>query len=162
MANDLIFLRRTLYQLKRQYGFPIAVYRMTIGQPDLETGLKSVTRIKVGIDRAIVMPMKAELLGFYGNALLKAGRDFAYGGFQDQDMKIVIIDARDLPDDFTIEKQDYVVYQHKKYEVGKSTKLEDNYGYLLTLKGIEGTEPNEVHEAIVYQSIRLIQNTGVQ
>ncbi len=162
MANSLVFIRRSLYQLKRQYGNPLSLSRQVIGQPDMETGAKSTTSIKMQIDLAIIMPVKAETLAFYTNSLLKAGREFAIGGFQDQDMKTVIIDGQDLPDNFEILQNDYAVYRHKKYEISKIEKLEEDSGYLLTLKGIAGMEPNEVHEASVYQSIRIIQNTGVQ
>jgi len=157
MSNNLISLRRLFYQLKRDYGYEGALYRVTPGTTDLETGAKNITRVKYTIDRMVVLGFKAESLGFYGSALMKAGREFSYGGFQDQDLKRIIIDGEDLPVDFEVQQDDYVVYQHKKFEIVKITKLEENLGYELLVNYLKGSVTNEVHEAFVFQSLRLTQ-----
>ncbi len=160
MPNNLVFLRRLLYQLKRDYGYEGALYRMTLGATNLETGAKNLTRVRYGIDRCVVLPYKFDSQGFYGAALMKTGRQFSYGGFQDQDMKHIIIDGSDLPDDFEIQPDDYFVYQHKKFEIVKIEELEQELGYLLIANYLRGVVPNEVHEANVYQSIRLVQGVS--
>ena len=160
MSRNLIFLKTQMYALKREYGFPIAVYRITPGVTDLETGEKSITRIKYAIDTAIVLPNKADTIGFYAAPLLQAARPFAYGGFQDQDLKFMIIDADDLPVDFTLEQTDSVVYEHKKFEIVTLLEIEDKIGYLITCKHLKGETPNEVHEVQIFQQVRFVQ--GVQ
>ncbi len=154
MANNLVFLRRTLYQLKREYGFGGAIYRSTPGATNLETGEKSVVKARYGIDNCIVLPFKMESLGFYGSALLKAAREFSYGGFQDQDLKRVLIDANDLPVGFTIQPDDYFIYEHKKFEIVKIEELEQGLGYSLLVNWLRGSVPNEIHEIQIYQTIR--------
>lgn len=160
MPNNLIFLRRLLYKLKREYGYEGALYRITLGATNLETGAKSLTRVKYQIDRMVVLPFKFDSASFYGASLLKAGREFAYGGFQEQDMKRVILDGSDLPEGFEVQPDDYLVYDHKKFEIVRVEELENDLGYHLTVNYLRGSIPNEVHEAVVYQSLRLVQ--GVQ
>lgn len=156
--NGLIFLRQQLYMLKMEYGIEASLYRTTVGATDLVTGTKSLTKVKIPIDRVIWMPVKFESLAFYSASFLKAAREFAYGGYQDQEFKKVIIDARDLPDGFEIIPEDFLIQNHKKYEIKVIEKLEVDAGYQLIAQRLVGAEVNEVHEATVYQSLRLLQS----
>jgi hypothetical protein len=155
-------LRQIMYQLKRGYGTAGALYRITPGTTNLETGQKSITRVKYSIDRMVVLPFKFTSQGFYGSALLKAGREFSYGGFQEQDLKYVIVDGLDLPEGFEVLPEDYLIFEHKKFEIVNIEKLEDGLGYKLVANFLRGSIPNEVHEASIYQSIRLTQAAGVE
>ncbi len=160
MAENLAFFRRMLYNLKRQHGYEGAIYRPTQGATDLETGVKSVTQAVYNIDRVVVVPYRDMSLGFYGSALLKASREFSYGGFQDQDTKTVIIDGSDLPDDFVIVQSDVFLYKHVRYEIKFIERLEQDAGYNLTVSAIKGVQPNEVHNIEVFQTIRFVQRVG--
>jgi hypothetical protein len=155
--NGLIYLRHQLYQLKMEYGIEASIYRTTVGQTDLTTGLKNLTRVKYSIDRVIWMPIKFETLAFYSASFLKAAREFAYGGALDQEFKRVILDARDLPEGFEILPEDYLIQNHKKYEIKTAEKLEVDQGYQLIVQRLVGAPVNEIHEATVYQSLRLLQ-----
>lgn len=154
--NNLSFLRDQLYALKMSYGFPGAIYRTTIGDTDLTTGKKSITRTKYEIEKAIILPIKYETVQFLSAALLKAARSFAYGGFQDQETKRILLDGDDLAQDFEIQPEDYFVYDHKKFEIVHAEKLEDGLGYQLIVKRLVGAPVNEIHELKVYQSIRFL------
>lgn len=160
MSNNLVFLRRALYQLKRDYGYEAALYRTVVGATDLGTGEKSVTRIKYKIAKCIVIPFAAQALGFYSSAYLKAAREFAYGGLQDQDVKQIIIDGADLPAGFRVQQEDYLVYEHKKFEMVKFMEMEQGLGWQLLMNGLRGAIPNEVHEASVFQTIRFVGVTN--
>ncbi len=160
MSQNLIFLKTQMYALKREYGFPAAIYRTTPGTTNLETGEKSITRVKYAIDQVIILPNKADTLGFYAAPLLKAARDFAYGGFQDQDLKFMMIDGEDLPVDFRLEQSDTIVYEHKKFEIVTLQEIEDQIGYLVTAKWLKGEASNEVHEVQVFHSLRFVQGVS--
>jgi hypothetical protein len=157
MSANLIFLKTQLYALKREYGFPAAFYRVTPGTTNLETGDKAVTRIKYTIDNVVVLPMKADTMGFYAAALLKAAREFSYGGFQDQDSKFMIIDGDDLPCGFVPNQQDSIIYEHRKYEIVTLQEIEDQVGYYIVAKYLRGEPVNEVHEVSIFQSLRFVQ-----
>lgn len=159
MSQNLIFMKTQMYALKRDYGFPAAVYRTTAGATNLETGEKSITRVKYAIDNVIVLPSRADSIGFYAAPLLQAARPFAYGGFQDQDLKFMIFDAEDLPVDFVLDQTDSIVYEHKKFEIVTLLEIEDRLGYLVSAKWLKGEAPNEVHEVQLFQRIRFVQKT---
>lgn len=158
--NNLIFLRHQFYQLKIEYGVEAALYRVVVGTTDLQTGHKSLTRVKYTIDRAIFIPIKFETISVYSASFLKAAREFAYGGAQDQEMKRVILDARDLPEGFEVLPEDYFVQNHKRYEIKYIERLEIESGYQIVVQRLTGAPVNEVHEAQVYQSIRFLQSAG--
>ena len=154
--NNLSFLQDELYSLKMSYGFEAAIYRTTVGDTDLTTGKKSLTKTKISVEKAIVLPVKFETMQFISAAILKAARTFAYGGFQDVETKRIILDGAELPDGFEVLPEDYFVYDHKKYEIVYAEKLEQDAGYQLIVKRLTGTPVNEIHEVTVYQSIRFL------
>lgn len=160
--NHLIYLRHQLYQLKMEYGIEASLYRTTVGATDLTTGEKNLTRVRYVIDRVIWMPIKFETMAFYSASFLKAAREFAYGGYQDQEFKKVILDARDLPEGFEILPDDYLVQNHKKYEIKLAEKLEVDQGYQLVVQRLVGAPVNEIHEAVVYQSLRFLHSNVVE
>jgi hypothetical protein len=143
--------------LKMEYGIEASIYRTTVGATDLTTGDKNLTRVRYGLDRVIWMPIKFETLAFYSASFLKAAREFAYGGYQDQEFKKVIIDGRDLPDGFEILPEDFLVQNHRKYEIKLAEKLEVDSGYQLIVQRLVGAPVNEIHETVNYQAVRFLQ-----
>jgi hypothetical protein len=158
MNNQLVFLRRLMYQMKMDYGRPCSIYRTTPAALNLETGAKTIVKTKYAIDRGIVIAFKSETVGFYSSALLKAAREFSYGGHQDQDIKLVTIDSADLPENFDLKQSDMFEYEFKRYEVKTIQKYEDNAGYQFVAVHMPGSEPNLVHELTVYQTLRVVQS----
>lgn len=159
--SDLAFLREQLYALKRQYPFEIDLYRVTPGQTDYPSGKKIQVRQKIHIKRAIVLPLRFETVAMYTQAFLKASREFAIGAYQDIDVKRIIIDGADLPKDYEILPDDYIVYDHKRYEITYFEKLEHSAGYLLTAKRLLGAPVNEVHEVKIQQTFRIFQRITI-
>ena len=86
--------------------------------------------------------------------LQNVGKDFAYGGYIDQEMKKVIIDAADLPRGMEILPEFEVIIGHHRYSISRLERLEENYGYLLTVKRVTGIQPKETHTRVLNQSIR--------
>jgi hypothetical protein len=157
MRNQLVFIRRMLYQMKMQYGMPCDVYKTEQQALDLETGAKTVLKTKFKIDRAIIMSFRSDTVGFYSAALLKAAREFSYGGFQDQNIRLVTIDGSDLPDGTEITQADMIAYEYKRYEIKVLQKLEGNHGYTFVALHTPGSEPRLVHEMGVHQTLRVTQ-----
>lgn len=156
--NNLQFMRHQLYMLKREYGLETGIYRTIVEETNLETGAKRISIVKNTIDQAIFVPVKFETMSLYSASYLKAAREFAYGGYQDQEVRKVIIDGNDVADDFEILPDDYLVQNHKKYEIKYAEKLEEGIGYLMIVQRLVGAEVAEVHEARVFQSIRFLQS----
>lgn len=157
MQNNLVFLRHQLYKLKQEYCSKITIYRQIISETNLKTGSKNITLNRYEIRNAVVLPIRFETKMQYSAAYLKAGREFAYGAYLDQDMKNIIIDGWDLPTGFEIIPEDFVIYKNNKYEIVNSEKLEEFKGYQLTVKRLVGAPVNEIHEFKIYQSLRFLQ-----
>jgi hypothetical protein len=49
-------LRSALYRLKRAYGVAVTIHTATAAAVDVTTGVKTVTRSAVRVDRAVVLP----------------------------------------------------------------------------------------------------------
>jgi hypothetical protein len=161
MANQLVFIRRVLYDVKKKYGEPADLYVQTLSATDLTTGSKTISRVKYHIDRVPILPVKFFQQGLYTQGYLKAAREFTYGGYQDQDIKQFIIDGNDLPVGFEILPEHYFVVDHKRYEIAVITRIEENLGYLLIVKRLTGVEIDEVNEASLYQTIRFSHSVVV-
>ncbi len=159
--NQLIFLRQAMYSLKREYGVSISLYQTVTGNTDFEAGTKSLTRTRYYIHRAVVTPIKYETSAFYNAAFLKAARGFAYGGYQDLEIKRVIIDARDLPIGLVIEPEDYLVISHQKFEIKYLEKLEGNGGWQMIVQRLKGAPVEETHVAVLYENVRFTQQWEV-
>ena len=156
MSNHMRFLKVQLYSLKREYGFSLSIYRQTVGNTNLDTGAKTLTRVSYDIQRAVVVPIKFDTSAFYSASFLKFAREFAYGGFQDIDAKRIIIDSADLPIGFKIIPEDFIVYQHKKYEIKYSEPLENNIGYQMVVQHLTGSPTNEIINLAVRHDLRFL------
>lgn len=155
MSNSLVFIRRQLYALKREYGRAIDLYSVASTASDLTIGKRQETRTKYAIRRAIVLPVSFNTMALYTRVYLQnVGKDFAYGAYIDQEMKKVIIDAADLPRALEILPEFEVMIDHHRYSISRLEKLENNYGYLLTVKRATGNQPKEIHTRVLNQSIR--------
>lgn len=156
MSNHMRFLQVQLYALKREYGFPVSIYRQTVGDTNLTTGEKNLTRTAFPVQRAVVVPIKFDTSAFYSASFLKFAREFAYGGFQDIDAKRIILDAKDLPIGFKIIPEDFVVYEHKKYEIKYSEPLENGVGYQMVVQHLTGAPTNEIFNLAVRHELRFL------
>ena len=159
MTNQRIFIRQLLYSLKREYGQPIDLYTQVINTPtDITTGKKDIVRIKYYIPKAVVVPVSFNTAYLFTQTYLKnIGREFAFGGTIDRDIKNVIIDARDLPVGVEILPEFHMMIHNERYDLGRIQKLEENAGYLIQIKRVTGTPPNALQLPIFFQNIRFRQ-----
>lgn len=161
MGNILAFETHALYKLKQEYGVPVDLYVVQKGQSNVTTGQRATVSTRIHIEQAIVVGMKFFEQGLYNQAFLKADRQYSYGAFQSQDWKTVVVDSEDLPEGMEIDPQNRFVIEHKGYEVFDVKELPGGKGYLLIVKRLTGTEPNEIAEEIVRQKLRVAQSLTV-
>jgi hypothetical protein len=157
----LDFQKRLLYDLKRQYGQPLALYIQQVSNPDLRTGQRNTVQTVYAFQQAIVVAPKFFSQGIYSASFLKAGREFAHGAFQTQDIKIIIIDGNDLPIGFEVTPDQHVVLKSKRYEVFNVEELEDSLGYIITVKRLVGVQTEEIHTSSINQKFRMTQSVNV-
>lgn len=159
MGNNLQFVRRLIYNLKRRYGVPLDFYINDVTPGDPATGKKNVVREKYSIARAIATTQGFTTLQLFTAAFMRnIGRDFAFGANFEKDTVQVLIDARDLPVGIRITpERSYIVLNNRRYLVAKASLLEGNTVHSLTVKAVEGSPVQQLLTPITQQSIRFSQ-----
>ena len=146
------FMRRVLYSLKRLYGGRIDLYKLGTVTTDYKTGVKTVTRTVVPIKRSIVLPVK-----IWRSIGPNTTPEFNYGGTYDLGTRIFVIDARDLPTDYVIEKDDWLVYNGQRYGLKNITELEQHTGWELLGQVVVGCQLEQLFVTLIEQQLTLTQ-----
>jgi hypothetical protein len=138
------FIRRTLYSLKRQYGGRVDVYKLNTTATDYETGEKTYERTMVTVPKCIVLPVKIQREAVQSISQISANKMFVYGGTYDAGTRTFIIDARDLPDDYEITNDDWLVYNGRRYDMKSITEFEQHTGWVIVGKEVKGVRPEQI------------------
>jgi hypothetical protein len=118
-------VKRTIYSLKRRYGF-LAVYSHIVSVTnDIDTGLESITTSDTTINRMILLPSQLT------RELLKGGTDY------DIRDKYVLIDALDI--NIIPVPNDYIRWGGFKFVVSEVEIFERSAAYIIRLKESAGT-----------------------
>lgn len=110
-------IRQALYSLKKQYGAgPFEVYELLSSTTNPQTGAVEVeTNIHL-VRKAILLPSTLKREVTQTISVISGNKSFVYGGGYDRSMVTVIFEKEFLPLD-TIDKDDWFVFQGKKYEI---------------------------------------------
>lgn len=152
IKNDLYFFRRVIYQLKKKYGFQIGIYRTT-ETTNLQTGRKTITRMKISINKAIILPNSIFRDYGFSTSLALLNRDLQVGGLLDTSQRTIIIDIQNLPKNFEFSPNDYIVFKHKRYNIIKISEMEVADFIQLDTKQVDGEPIFEVHESCFHQKL---------
>jgi len=131
-------IRQALYTLKRMFGGTIYLSKKTNVDTNYETGAKSEFERTYKIDRAVVMPVSVAREAVQTISMISANKQFMYGGTYDIGTRIFIVDAQDLPKDSTIETDDWLVYNDKRYQIKTREELEQATGWVIIAREVEG------------------------
>ncbi len=131
-------IRQALYTLKRMFGGTVYISKKTNVETDYETGIKSENEQTWKIDRCVVLPMSVARESTQSISMISANKEFIYGGTYDIGTRNFIIDAQDLPKDFIVEGDDWLVYDNKRYQIKKYDELEQHTGWLIIGREVEG------------------------
>jgi len=151
----LNFIKDTIYQLKKEYGQSITIYKIATSIVDYDTGVKNTTVSFKRVKKAVLLPSSLIRTFVYKSGL---DPDFKEGAFIDVNDRIILIDARDIRN-FEIEIDDYIIYDDKRWLVIKSTQFEDQAAYLIQLRVSEGSELFDPANNIFIDTITFIQET---
>lgn len=150
--SKLGFVKNTLYDLKKQYGRPIALYKTTTTN-DLQTGKRTVTRIKYPIRKGILLPESYITTKIYSLSYIAANKNFTYGALFNRKVKIILIDQSDIRG-IRIEPEDYIVLDNRRYDIKNIEDLEFNTGYIIIGEQIEGVTVGAIHNISINHFIR--------
>lgn len=138
------FIRRILYSLKRQYSGRVDVYKLGSTATDYETGEKTYTRTMICVPKCIVLPVKIQREVVQSISQVSANKMFVYGGTYDAGTRMFIIDARDLPANYEITDDDWLIYDNRRYDIKSITEFEQHTGWTVIGKEIKGVRPEQI------------------
>lgn len=144
MTNSLtLMMRRVLYQLKREYGFRIEIHHLVSSETDVRTGVKTTQTTRIVVNRAVVLPEMLNRTTKQSISLISSNKEFVSGGTSDIGTRNFIVDRRDvnLPE---LTADDWLVYQHQKYQIRQVQAFEENAGWIINAKRISGEEPDTI------------------
>ena len=143
--NLIRFLRRAIRAMKKEYGNPITVYKLGSVATDYDTGVKTETHTSVFISRAVVLPAMLTREVIQTISMISANKKIVQGGTFDPGMRKFLIDRTDVASTWTIEKDDWIVYDGKRYDVKSVEEYEYKTGWIVAAKEIEGAPAYEDH-----------------
>ncbi|MHC4301378.1 MAG: hypothetical protein ACYS7Y_29270 [Planctomycetota bacterium] len=143
--NLIRFIRRCIRQMKKEYGNAITVYALGTVDTDYDTGVKTETHTSVFIRRAVVLPVNLTRDVIQTISMISANKKVVQGGTFDPGIRRFIIDRTDVPATWTVKKDDWIVYDGKRYDVKTAEEYEYKTAWLVTAKLIEGAPVYEDH-----------------
>ena len=117
-------IQTNLYAMKQQYGAPIAIRRRTAQSADPKTGESTSTIQTWRIHRAAVLPGNVVRNAKQSISLIIAQKAMVEGGGFDVGKKTFLIDRRDVPRDFVLQKDDWIVYDKRHFQIDTYAEYE--------------------------------------
>lgn len=155
------FLRKNLYDLKRQYGAEVTVCKVLSVETNHKTGEKTISRDLHKVKRAIMLPEETARRVEQGIALLSANKSFVSQAGFDQGRVPFIFDSRDLPTGFKFDLDDFVNVEGEFYRITEVEEYEFNTGWVVKTHRVLGGDFNVNLEDSSESTLELSQTATV-
>jgi hypothetical protein len=143
--RQLNYLQRgSLYQLKRQYGGTIDIYKLVESDTDVRTGEKTVTKNVYHVERAIVLPARRSRVAEQSISQISSDKAFVMGGSYDMRSRNFIVDRRDVPSLPDLTADDWIVYRNTKFQIQLVESFEYDAGWVITARELVGEVPEQI------------------
>jgi hypothetical protein len=159
-VNRSLFLN--LYALRQQYGAPIIVRRKDEITTDTTTGLVSSTVTSYRIRRAVVLP--STILRDIRRSSTRGGLNASTGhdGGIDTGRRTFIIERRNLPKDFVLQRDDWVAYSNRRYDIDSFEEY-DQSAWIVVGKEVRGlVEGMAQYKVPLLESISIKETTALE
>ncbi len=133
-SRGLAFIRKVLYELKRDYGLEVNFNFRTSSTINTQTLQKTVAKDSFRIAKAILFPSNMERSFVYSLPMIASNKNFTYGALFDADRRRLIIDARDIPAGVTLDNDMWLVFDGKRYDLKEIHEFEFSSGFILVVK----------------------------
>ena len=132
-------IRTTLYALKRAFGTDVVLSKFTSSTVNYATLTKTTSVTSYSIHKCIVLPTRVRREVINTVSQLTESKTWINGGSYDSSLRIFVIDARDLPQGLIIDRDDYFMYDNRKYNIEEIQELEYHTGWSLIVKQLLNT-----------------------
>ena len=134
--NNLREIRKVIYHLKMRYGLTLEYFDPTGQTHDPKTGAITRQFTQITINRAVILPTDLSRSFIYDLAYIASNKNFTEGGFFDKNLKKIIIDKEDFPQDFLPDVNHHMEFDGGRYEILSIQIFEDRRAYLFNVEGI--------------------------
>jgi hypothetical protein len=156
------FLRHLVYDLKRDYGFPVTVVKTESTTVDLESGVKRPTLSYRVIQRAIFLPARAFQSFVYDLTYVATNKNFTSGAFFNPTDRTIFVDARDT-DDFEIKVDDRILYNGEEYIVAEVRDFIAQVLFGVKMRHVTGQILDDPANSVIAESVTVTDAaTGVR
>lgn len=159
MLNQLRFIKRLMYSLKRRYGVTVRFLKYTAYAVDPQTGTVTSTVANKLVRRAIAQPNTADRTFFYDLTMIASNKNFIYGAITDRNQRKLVIDREDVRD-WQVEVGQWFLLDGKRYEVSEVIDYQDQRCYFITGVGTENGPSDSEISASVSQGVSLTQEAA--
>ncbi len=133
-SRGLAFIRKVLYQLKRDYGLEINFnFRLTTSL-NTQTLTKTTTYDSFRIANAILLPSNMERSFVYSLPMIASNKNFTYGALFDSDRRRIMIDAKDIPAGVALDLDMWLIFDGKRYDLEEIHEYDFASGFMLVVK----------------------------
>lgn len=155
------FTRRAVYGLKRSYALELDLYSPVSNSVDYITGVMGQTAKKVRIPHAIVLDARLERIFHYDRTFISAGTNFAYGAMFDKSFRKLVIDNAEIPSDFVIDVNCWVIFGGVRWEVKQVFNYEVAAATILVVQNLQGAPIGpQIYDENVVDSVKLTDTAG--
>ncbi len=161
--HGLQFIKQTIRSLKRQYGLPVTIIRITDTGTNVSTGQRTFTTISHQIKRVIWLPDRQERQFVYDLDYIARNKDFTTGMDFEKNERRLLIDANDL-NGFDVLVDDLYIFGSDQWQV-KTRRLFPEYrAFEIRVRSLSGQElfspfspsiidPLELNQDIIVEKI---------
>lgn len=149
-------IRQALYQLKKDYGAPIDIYKLVASETNVRTGEKVITKTVTHVRRAVVVPARIDRIAQRTISIISANKQFVTGGTYDAAQRDFIIDRRDVPALPELTADDWIIYNRRKYQVKTVEAFEVDAGWVVSARELVGEVPEQIIEERVKSTLAFV------
>ncbi len=131
-------IAHNIYAMKRQYGALILIRRKLSAPADPKTGNAAASVQTWLVRRAPVLPEDISRDAKQSISLITAQKQMVQGGGFDVGKRTFLIDWKDMPRDFTLQKDDWIVFDNRHYDIDTISEYGYKAAWIVVAKELRG------------------------
>ena len=145
------WIKNNIYKLKQTSGKKIIIQSKSNTQYNLETGKRVVNYFWLEVPKAIVLEERFE------RVFDPVDGRFRLGGYQENKIRNILIDRNDLPKDFVITLEQWIIFNNKRYDIIKVEDYDDKNVYNLIVKHVRDQQINFVESSNINDVLPILE-----
>jgi hypothetical protein len=149
-------IARNIYSMKRQFGALILIRRREGAATDPQTGEATGVVKTWLVRRAPILPEDIARNAKQSISLITAQKQMVEGGGFDVGKRVFLIDCKDMPRGFKLQKDDWIVFDSKHYDIDTLSNYGFDAAWVVTGKELVGrVEGMDIHNLSVTQNLEV-------